>query len=66
MDSGRPMEPRIICGFRSPVLKTAESSEMPFGMRTRVGQKKHVLDWSTRWRQLANTNELSVCGDDAS
>jgi len=29
------------------------------------GSKKHVLDRSSHWRQLANMTELSVCGGDA-
>jgi len=45
--------------------RTAEPIEMPFGIWTRVGPKKHVLDGDAHWRHLANTSEPSVCGDDA-
>ena len=31
-----------------------------------VGPRKHVLDGDSHWRNLANTTEPSVCGDDAS
>jgi len=37
-----------------------------FGMQTRLGPTKHILDGGAHWRQLANTTEPSVCGGDAS
>jgi len=43
----------------------AELIEMPFGMCTLVGPRKHVLDGGAHWRHLANTTEPSVCGGDA-
>jgi len=51
--------------FAVSCAKTAESIEMPFGMWTRVGSRKHLLDWGAHWRHLANMIEPSVCGDDA-
>jgi len=45
--------------------KTAEPIEMPFGMWTRVGPIKHVLDGDTYWSNLVNTTEPSTCGGDA-
>ena len=33
-----------VCHSREP-CKTAELIEMPFGLRTRVGPRNHVLDW---------------------
>ena len=45
--------------------KTAQPIDMPFGLWTRVRQRKHVLGGGARWRQLANTTEPSVCGGDA-
>ena len=45
--------------------KTAKPIGMSFGMWTRVGPRKHVLDGGAHWRQLANTIELSMCGGDA-
>jgi len=41
--------------------KTTEPIKMPFGLWTRVGPRKHVLDRDAHWRQPANTIELSVC-----
>ena len=38
----------------------AESIEMLFGLRTRVGPEKQALHCSTHWRHLANTIELSM------
>ena len=35
------------------------------GVRTRVGPRKHVLDESAYWRNLANAIELSMCGGNA-
>ena len=45
--------------------KTAEAIEMPFGLWTRVGPGKHVLDGGAHWLHLANTIEPSVYGGDA-
>ena len=44
--------------------KKAEPIEMPFGMCTPVGPRKHMLDGSSHWHYLANTTERSVCGGD--
>jgi len=41
--------------------KTAEPTEMSFGLWTRVGWRKH----GSHWRHLANTIEPSMCGSDA-
>jgi len=38
---------------------------MPFGIWTRVGQRKHVLGGGAHWRHLANTIEPSMCAADA-
>jgi len=46
-------------------VKTTEPIEMPFGLWTRVGRRKHVLHVRAHWRRLANTTEPSVCGGDA-
>jgi len=46
-------------------VKTAEQIEMPFGMWTRMGSRKHVLDDGAHWRNLANTIESSMSGGDA-
>ena len=57
---GRPivkhMDSAISC------VKTAEPIEMPFGLWTPVGPRKHVSDGGAHWRHLANTIELSTCG----
>jgi len=49
--------------------KTAEPIEMPFGCWTRVGPRKHGLEFrrgrGAHWRQLAYTIEPFVCGGDA-
>jgi len=45
--------------------KTAEWIEMLFGIWTRVGPRKHVLDGGAYCRHLANTIEPSMCGFDA-
>ena len=42
--------------------KTAEPIEMPFGVWTWVGPRKHVLDEGAHWHNLANTIEPSMCG----
>ena len=42
--------------------KTAEPTEMTFGMRTQVGPSKHVLDRSAHSCHLVNTTGLSMCG----
>ena len=44
--------------------QTAEPIEMPFGLWTRVGRRKRLLQRS-HWCHLANTIELSVCCGDA-
>ena len=41
--------------------KTAESIEMPFGIWTRVGPRKHALGRGANWRHLANITEPSMC-----
>jgi len=38
---------------------------MPFGLRTWVSPKKHVLDGGAHWRHLANTIEQYMCGSNA-
>jgi len=47
------------------LAKTAELIEMPFGVWTRVGPRKHALGGGVLWRNLANTMEPSICGGDA-
>jgi len=42
------------------LYKTAEPIEMSFGMCTRVGLRKHVLDGGAHRRHLANTIEPSM------
>ena len=55
--------------------ETAEPIDLPFGLRTRVGRRKHefnhirqvaptCLHGRAHWRHLANTIEPSVCGSD--
>ena len=47
----------------SPV-KTAEPIEIPFGLWTPVGPRKHVLVGDVggaHWRNLANATEPSMC-----
>jgi len=41
--------------------RTAEPIEMPFGMWTWVGPRKHILDRGAHWRHLANMIEPSMC-----
>jgi len=41
---------------------SSSQCHMPFGVWTRVGPKKHVLDGGAPWRNLANTIEPSTCG----
>ena len=54
----------------------AEPIDLPFGLWTRVGRRKHKFSYirqvapicphgRARWRHVANTIELSVCGGDA-
>jgi len=54
----------------------AEPIDLPFGLWTLVGRRKHEFNrirqmaplcphGRTHWRHLANTIELSVCGGDA-
>jgi len=40
--------------------KTAKPIEMLFGIWTRVGPRKHVLDGGAYWRNLVNMIEPSV------
>jgi len=54
----------------------ADPIEMPFGLWTRVGRRKHKFNrigqvaptcphGRARWRNLSNTIEPSICGCDA-
>jgi len=43
----------------------AKPIEMPFGLWTRVGRRKHALHGRAYWRNLANTTKPSVCSSDA-
>jgi len=45
--------------------KTTELTEMSFGMWTRLGPRKHILDGGTHCRHLATTTEPSMRGADA-
>ena len=56
--------------------KTAEQIDLPFGLWTRVGRRKHKFNrirqvaptchhGRTDWRNLANTTEPSICGGHA-
>jgi len=45
--------------------KTAKPIEMPFGLWTLVGPRKHVLDGGAHWRNLTNTTEPFMRGSDA-
>jgi len=45
--------------------KTIEPIEMPFGLCTRDGPRKHVLEEGAYWCQLASTIEPFICGGDA-
>ena len=45
--------------------KMAELIEMPFGLWTRMGQRKHVLRGGAHGCRLVNMIELSTCGGDA-
>jgi len=71
---------RLGCGLgyaqtsRNHVIRGGSDSRMrignfegkeAFGVWTQMGSRKHVLDESAYWRNLANTIELSMCGDDA-
>jgi len=49
----------------SDSLLWAEPIEMPFGIWTRVGPRKHVLCGDAHWRHLANAIEPSMFGGDA-
>jgi len=57
--SGMPDETAMSCA------KMAEPIEMPFGLWTRVVQRKHVLHGGGVLHHLANTSEPSVYGSDA-
>ena len=45
--------------------KTSEPIEMPFGIWTRMGQRKHVFGGVHSGANLANTVGPSMCGGDA-
>jgi len=45
--------------------EVAEPIEMPFGLSTRVGPRKHVLGESAHWRHLLNNIKPFMCGGDA-
>jgi len=45
--------------------KMAEAIEMPFGIWTQVGPRKHVLHGGAYWHHLANAIELSMFGGPA-
>jgi len=45
--------------------KPAEQIEMTFEVWTWVDPRKHALDGSAQWRNLANTIEPFMCGGDA-
>jgi len=56
--------------------KTAEPIDLPFGLWTLVGRRKHKFNrirkmasmcphGRAHWRHLANAIELSICGGDA-
>jgi len=49
----------------SPAKTAAEQIEISFGMWTRMGPRKRVLDVGADWRHLANTTESSMCGGEA-
>ena len=38
----------------------AEEIEMPIGLWTRVGPRKHNVTWGAHWRNLANASEPSM------
>jgi len=61
----RPKDRRSTTVLRNRELrKTVEPIEMPFGMWTGLGPRKHLslLDVGAHWRRLANTIEPSMCG----
>jgi len=45
--------------------KTAEPIELPFGIWTPAGPRKHVLGEDAYWRHMTNTVEPFMCGGDA-
>jgi len=50
----------------SAVQKTVEPIDLPFGLWTRLGQRKHKFNALVRWRRnVAITTEPSVCCGDA-
>ena len=59
MEKGRPIVKHRLSA------KTAEPIEMPFGMWTQVGPRKHALVGGAHWRKLANTTEPLMWGGDA-
>jgi len=67
------MYPTTLC---RELCKTAEPIDLPFGLWTRVGQRKQTFNdicqmtpmcpqGRVHWRHVANTTEPSVCGGDA-
>jgi len=54
-----------LSGIVLSLAKTAEQIEMPLGLWTRVGQRKHVLGGGAHWRHLAKTTEPSTCDSNA-
>ena len=53
-----PHHPSLPRGSARPI-------EIPLGLWTRVGPRKHALDGDAHWCNLANTTEPSMCGGDA-
>jgi len=49
----------------SVTIVSAEATNMPFGLWTRVGPRKHALGGGAHLRHLTNTIEPSVCGGNA-
>jgi len=52
---------RFVC-HSSQLCKTAEPIEMPFGLRTRMGPRKHVLDGGPDipWKGAILTGQRAV------
>ena len=53
-------QPRSVVKYSNSAVscaKVAQPIEMPFGVWTRVGPRKHVLGGGAQWRNLANTIE---------
>jgi len=49
MGSSSEGESKVSALHAMSCAKTAETTEMPFGMWTRAGQRKHVLHGSAHW-----------------